>query len=48
MNFFGRADDTQVRFQEMRRFQVYRLERPRRRPLLDRLRRGLRARLARY
>lgn len=32
---------------EIRKFQVYRLERPRQRPLLRRLRRTLRARLAR-
>lgn len=39
--------DAAVRFQELRRFQVYRLERERPRPLLRRLRRTLRARLAR-
>ena len=32
---------------EIRRFQVYRLERPRRRPLLQRLRRTVMARLHR-
>jgi hypothetical protein len=37
-----------VRFEELRRFQVYRLDRPRRRPLLQRLRRGLRARFHRW
>ena len=38
---------TSVRFEEIRRFQVYRLDRPRHRTLLQRLRRGLRARLHR-
>lgn len=36
-----------VRLLEIRRHQVYRLERPRNRPLLARLSRGLRARLHR-
>ena len=36
-----------VRFEEMRRYQVYRLDRPRHRSLIQRLRRGLRARLHR-
>jgi len=36
-----------LRFEEIRRFQVYRLDRPRRRNLLQRLRRGVRARLHR-
>ena len=36
-----------TRFHELRRFQVYRLERERPRPLLRLLRRTLRARLAR-
>jgi hypothetical protein len=38
---------TAVRFEEMRRYQVYRLDRPRHRSLIQRLRRGLRARLHR-
>ena len=42
-----KTSEASVRFQEIRRFQVYRLDRPRRRPLLQRLRRGLRARLHR-
>jgi hypothetical protein len=43
------TDDTvpTTRLHEMRRHQVYRLERPRRRPLLARLRRSLRGRFAR-
>jgi hypothetical protein len=36
-----------ARFRELRRFQVYRLERLRQRPLLQRLRRGIRSRLHR-
>lgn len=36
-----------IRFQELRRFQVYRLERERPRTLLRRIRRTLRAHLAR-
>jgi hypothetical protein len=36
-----------VRFEEIRRFQVHRLDRPRHRSLIQRLRRGLRARLYR-
>ncbi|HEY1293802.1 MAG TPA: hypothetical protein VGJ60_12025 [Chloroflexota bacterium] len=39
--------DTSVRLQEMRRHQVYRLDRPRSRSLFKRLSRGLRARFAR-
>ena len=42
-----KADEAPLRFQEVRRFQVIRLERRRRRPLIDRLRRNLRARLFR-
>jgi hypothetical protein len=43
-----KADESSaVRLQELRRFQVYRLERPRRRPWLQRLRRTMRARLFR-
>jgi hypothetical protein len=38
-----KGTETSVRLEEIRRFQVYRLERPRRRPLLQRLRRTLRA-----
>ena len=38
---------TSVRVEEMRRYQVYRLDRPRHRSLIQRLRRGLRARLHR-
>jgi hypothetical protein len=36
-----------ARLHELRRFQVYRLERPRNRSLFKRLSRGLRARFAR-
>jgi hypothetical protein len=36
-----------IRLHEMRRFQVYRLERPRQRSLFKRLSLGLRARFAR-
>jgi hypothetical protein len=36
-----------VRLSEIRRYQVYRLERRQRRPLLQRLRRSIRARLSR-
>ncbi len=36
-----------VRFEEMRRYEVYRLDRLRHRSLIQRLRRGLRARLHR-
>ncbi|MBV9324292.1 MAG: hypothetical protein JO352_10945 [Chloroflexi bacterium] len=39
--------DPSTRLYEMRRFQVYRLERPRNRSLLKRLSRGLRVRFAR-
>ena len=39
--------ESPVRLLELRRYQVYRLERQRRRPLLQRLRRSLRARLYR-
>jgi hypothetical protein len=42
-----KPNEPTVRLEEIRRFQVYRLDRPRRRPLLQRLRRGLRARLSR-
>ena len=42
-----RTSAAPVRFEEIRRFQVYRLDRPRQRTLLQRLRRGLRARLHR-
>ena len=38
---------TSARVEEMRRYQVYRLDRPRHRSLIQRLRRGLRARLHR-
>jgi hypothetical protein len=41
------ADESGVRLHELRRHQVYRLERPRRRSLLARLRRSVRGRLAR-
>jgi hypothetical protein len=39
--------DSTIRLHEMRRFQVYRLERPRNRSLFKRLSRGLRARFYR-
>jgi len=39
--------DAAIRLHEMRRHQVYRLERPRGRSLFKRLSRGLRARFAR-
>ena len=42
-----RTSAAPVRFEEIRRFQVYRLDRPRQRTLLQRLRRGLRERLHR-
>jgi hypothetical protein len=38
---------TAIRLQEIRRFQVYRLQRPRNRTLLQRLSRGLRTRFGR-
>ena len=48
MNLLFKADeDSSVRFAEIRRYQVYRLERKQRRPLLQRLRRTIRARLYR-
>ena len=48
MSLFIKSDDeSATRLYELRRFQVYRLERPRRRPLLARLRRSLRSHLAR-
>ena len=48
MNLILKADeDSSVRFSEIRRYQVYRLERKQRRPLLQRLRRTIRARLYR-
>jgi hypothetical protein len=43
----SKTDDSNGRLSEIRRFQVYRLERARRRPLLQRLRRTLLARLHR-
>jgi hypothetical protein len=42
-----KTSPSSARFEEIRRFQVYRLDRPRHRTLLQRLRRGLRARLHR-
>ena len=42
-----KSSQAPVRFEEIRRYQVYRLARPRQRTLLQRLRRGLRARLHR-
>jgi hypothetical protein len=48
MSLIFKADaDSAVRFSEIRRYQVYRLERKPRRPLLQRLRRTIRARLYR-
>jgi hypothetical protein len=47
MNTMMSTADGLARLYELRRFQVYRLNRPRRRPLLQRLRRTLRARLSR-
>jgi hypothetical protein len=42
MSMMIKTDAGTVRLHELRRFQVYRLERPRRRPLFQRLRRTLR------
>ena len=48
MSLIFKADaDSSVRLSEIRRYQVYRLERRQRRPLLQRLRRSIRARLSR-
>jgi hypothetical protein len=48
MSLIFKADaDSSVRLFEIRRYQVYRLERKQPRPLLQRLRRTIRARLYR-
>ena len=47
MTLATKGSEGAVRLEEIRRFQVYRLDRPRRRPLLQRLRRGWRAHFAR-
>jgi hypothetical protein len=45
MSLWVKDSAAATRLHEIRRFQVYRLERPRRRPILQRLRRNLIARL---
>jgi hypothetical protein len=45
MSLWVKDSETPTRLHEIRRFQVYRLERPRRRPILERLRRTVIARL---
>ena len=45
MSLWAKETEAPTRLHEIRRFQVYRLERPRRRPLLQRLRRTVLARL---
>jgi hypothetical protein len=47
LTFGLKSSEPAIRFEEIRRLQVYRLDRPRRRPLLQRWRRSLRARLSR-
>ena len=45
MSLWVKGGQSATRLHEIRRFQVYRLERPRRRPILQRLRRTVVARL---
>jgi hypothetical protein len=45
MSLWVKDNESTTRLHEIRRYQVYRLERPRRRPILQRLRRTLIARI---
>jgi hypothetical protein len=46
MSLWIKDSESATRLHEIRRYQVYRLERPRRRPILQRLRRTVVARLS--